>query len=345
MKNSSLVAFVKTEQSKKGVFKAVERAMKLAGWKKYIKGKKIFVKINAMNTKLIPGTNTSPWVLEAVLSVLKKTKAKIYLGDGDLCSQRNVNLASDVWGYKKIAERHNAEFVHLTDDKQIEVDMVGVIGKTSISKTLAECDAIISIPAIKTHVWSTISGSIKNMFGCLPRERHLLHLQLSDALIDLNKFLKPCFTVVDCTVSLEGNGPRTGIPRVCDAIFASADLVAADSAGAYFMGFNPQDIMHLRLAAERGLGSLNFKVKGDIDRFIIQNFKKPGDTIVTKSHKILRHSFLEKYFFRTRLFALLKAMAYSYNMFYWYHFKGKPKAGWIRNNTGYTEEFSDVQES
>lgn len=345
MKNPSLVAFVKTEQSKEGIFKAVERAMNMAAWKKYIKSKKIFVKINAMNTKLIPGTNTSPWVLEAVLSVLQKTKAKVYLGDGDLCSQRNVNPAADLWGYKQIAEKYNAKFVHLTNDEQVEVNMAGVIGKTSISKTLYGCDALISIPTIKTHVWSTISGSIKNMFGCLPRERHLLHLQLSDALTDLNKFLKPCFAIVDCTVSLEGNGPRTGIPRVCDTIFASHDLVAADSAGAYFMGFNPQDIRHLRLAAERGLGNMNFRIKGDVGNFVIQNFKKPNDTIVTKSHKMLRHSVLEKYFFRTKLFALLKAMAYSYNMFYWYYFKGRPKADWVRDNTGYKEEFSDVHKS
>lgn len=338
------VAFIKNKQSKEGVFEAVKKAMELAEWRKFVKGQKIFLKINAMNTLLIPGTNTSPWVLESVLRILKKTKAKFYVGDGDLCSQKNVNLASKVWGYKKIAQKYNAEFVHLTDDEQVEVDMGGVIGKTHISKKLSECDCLISIPTIKTHVWSTISGAIKNMFGCLPRERHLLHMQLADALVDLNKYLKPCFTVIDCTISLEGSGPRTGIPKVCDAVFASGDLVAADSAGAKFMGFNHQQIDHLVLGNREKLGSQNFKLVGDNTKFIQQDFKHPADTIVTKSHKKLRSSFLEKYFFRTKLFEFLKSFAYLYNMFYWYNFKGKPRAEWIKNNTGYGDEFKNVQE-
>ncbi len=342
---TSKVAFVKNIQSKEGVFAAVKRAMELAGWRKYVKGKKIFLKINAMNIKLIPGTNTSPWVLEAVLVVLRRLNARVYIGDGDLCSHKNVDISADVWGYKKIAEAYGAEFVHLTNDSQKKVNMSGVIGLTSVSEKLAECDCIISLPAIKTHVWSTISGAVKNMFGCLPRERHLLHLQLADALVDLNNYLKPCFAVVDCTVSLEGSGPRTGIPKVCDAIFASRDLVAVDSAGAAFMGFNPEAIKHLRLAGEKGLGNTNFELIGDVRHFVVQHFKRPADTVVTRMHKTLRNSFLEKYFFRTGLFEVLKAMAYSYNMFYWYYFKGRPKAVWIRKNTGYQEEFSNVEKS
>lgn len=341
----SKVAFVKNAQSKEGVFAAVKRAMKLAGWRRYIKGKKIFLKINAMNIKLIPGTNTSPWVLEAVLFMLKKLNARVYVGDGDLCSHKNVVLSSKVWGYKKIAEAYGAEFVHLTNDSQKKVDMGGVVGLTSVSETLAGCDCIVSLPTIKTHVWSTISGAVKNMFGCLPRKRHLLHLQLADALACLNGYLKPCFTIVDCTVSLEGSGPRTGIPRVCDAIFASNDLVAADSAGAAFMGFNSEEIKHLKLASEKGIGSTDFKLVGDTNSFIIQHFKHPSDTIVTKAHKLLRNSFFEKYFFRTWLFEALKAMAYSYNMFYWYYFKGRPKARWVIKNTGYGEEFLNVKKS
>jgi uncharacterized protein (DUF362 family) len=37
-------------------------------------------------------------------------------------------------------------------------------------------------------------------------------------------------------------------------VFAGADVMAVDTIAAYFMGFNPQNIPHLKLAAENGIG-------------------------------------------------------------------------------------------
>jgi hypothetical protein len=71
-KLKSKVAFVKVKHEENGVQKAVIRAMKLANWKRYVRGKKIFVKINGISDQLVPGQCTSPWVIDAVLSELRK---------------------------------------------------------------------------------------------------------------------------------------------------------------------------------------------------------------------------------------------------------------------------------
>ncbi len=62
------------------------------------------------------------------------------------------------------------------------------------------------------------------------------------------------FTLADGTIAMEGNGPRTGTPKICNVIFASNDLVSLDSSVASFMGIElPQ---HVKTAHQRGLGDL-----------------------------------------------------------------------------------------
>ena len=54
------------------VFDAVEKAMNLASWKRYVKGETVLLKTNAVWDKVYPCAVTSPMVLEGVLRMVKK---------------------------------------------------------------------------------------------------------------------------------------------------------------------------------------------------------------------------------------------------------------------------------
>ena len=118
---------------------------------------------------------------------------------------------------------------------------------------------IIHLPTIKTHVFTTTTGAMKNAFGGLLNERrHWTHPVIHETLVDLlmiqKKIHRGVFAVMDGTFAGDGPGPRCMVPHVKNVILASADQVAIDAVAAKLMGFDPLSIKFIRLAHDLGLG-------------------------------------------------------------------------------------------
>ena len=67
--------------------------------------------------------------------------------------------------------------------------------------------------------------------------------------------MRPALAVMDGTVGLEGNGPKSGRPRVVDRVLCSSDPVALDTIQAIMMGIDPATVVHLAKCAARGIGT------------------------------------------------------------------------------------------
>ena len=119
---------------------------------------------------------------------------------------------------------------------------------------------MVHLPTVKTHVYTTMTGAMKNAFGGLLREnRHWAHTDIHATLVDLLAIQKEIhagmFAVMDGTICGDGAGPRAMIPVVKDYVLASDDMVAIDAVSAWLMGFDPMsDVDCIRMAHERGLG-------------------------------------------------------------------------------------------
>ena len=118
---------------------------------------------------------------------------------------------------------------------------------------------IIHLPTMKTHVFTQMTGAMKNAFGGLLFEkRHWTHSVIHETLVDLlaiQKEIHPgLFAVMDGTFAGDGPGPRCMVPQVKNYILASGDMVAIDAVAAKMMGFDPLSIKFIRLAHEQGLG-------------------------------------------------------------------------------------------
>ena len=79
---------------------------------------------------------------------------------------------------------------------------------------------------------------------------------------------------------MEGDGPNVpkGKPKPLGIILAGEDGLAVDAVGCTIIGIDPWDVTHLRLAAERGLGTIDLdeiKVLGEPIEKIMNPFKKP----------------------------------------------------------------------
>jgi len=342
------VAFVKVKEvSKRGISDAVKKAMELANWKKYVKGKKIFVKINGISDQVVPGQCTSPYVIEPVLEELKKLDAEISMGDADLAAAKQLNRAAKYWGFIKLAKKHKVKFVNLSEDKLIKTKVNGKIFKElEIPKTLLDADCIVNIPVAKTHCLTSLTCCLKNHWGMVPRGvRHNYHLVADQCIADINHFFKKTtFNVVDATICMEDNAPRTGIPIVTNAIFASNDRVATDTAVAKFMGYeNYKEIPHIVKSEEMGVGERKFRIVGD--KLEIHNFKKPRPNIQPIffwEMSLRKVPLINWIIFRTKIFSIFAWIATKYNTFYWYNVYGKKYIRKIINETEYGKLYKPI---
>jgi hypothetical protein len=186
---------------------------------------------------------------------------------------------------------------------------------------------------VKTHIYTTTTGAMKNAFGgLLNTKRHYTHTWIHETLVDLLAIQKEIhsgiFTIMDGTICGNGPGPRTMIPVEKDYIVASADSVAIDAVAAKIMGFDPMSISYIKYAHEDGLGTGRIEeieiVGEDISRI---NFKfSVGNNLASKVGNILWFGHLrslQKLLFRTPIVYLFVFGSYFYHDYIWWPVKGK----------------------
>ena len=184
-------------EGKEDVINAVHKSMELANWKKHVTGEKVFLKPNYLSKRLVPGQCTSPWVLEAVVQKLQEEQFKLIMGDTDVATIRQLKEATRLWGCQDLCKKYNIPFINLSRSKKVKVNLDGdVFKELYLPEILLKVDSIVTLPVLKTHNVTKMTGALKNQWGCLPRVRHQYHLKAHDCIPDINKFLKVKFAVM-----------------------------------------------------------------------------------------------------------------------------------------------------
>jgi uncharacterized protein (DUF362 family) len=270
----SKVALVRT--SAKSVLADYHRAMNLAGYQDVIdKDADTGLKVNISWHFFYPASSTTPWQLEGVIRAMKKDGYSSDLIHA--CHNRTVVIDAHLGERENkqidVIRAHGLRNVHLYEGEEwINVrDAVGDLTKDflclnevfpkgfSIPKRFIG-ENIIHLPTVKTHIFTTTTGAMKNAFGGLLNEhRHWTHPVIHETLVDLlmiqKKIHKGVFAVMDGTFAGDGPGPRCMIPHVKNVVLASEDQVAIDAVAAHMMGMDPlKDLKFVRLAHDLGLG-------------------------------------------------------------------------------------------
>ena len=232
---------------------------------------------------------THPEVVRAVIRWVKQFKPKkIYLCDSSGTAKTGVTEnAMKVSGLKSVCEEEDVECIPFekTERKIYQVSNPLELEEITSSILLDEVDLIINLPKIKTHGQCLLTCCIKNMFGTLllgnKAKTHAMTSKIerfSAALADIYSVSKPNLTVVDGYLCQEGQGPSAGEVVKMDVILAGYDPVAIDSIACQITGINPKDVIHLRMAEKKGLGTMNLdniKLLGDSVQKVYRKFKKP----------------------------------------------------------------------
>ena len=269
----SKVAILRTSPAT--VLRDYHELMNLAGYQDIIKkDADTALKINISWHFFYPGSSTTPWQLDGVIRALKVDGYDPDLIHG--CHNRTVVIDAHLGERENkqvnVTDAHNLRNVHLYEGEEwISIgDAVGDLTKKFLC--LNEVypqgfmiprrfigENIIHLPTVKTHIFTTTTGAMKNAFGGLLNERrHWTHPVIHETLVDLlmiqKKIHRGVFAVMDGTLVGDGPGPRCMIPHVKNVILASADQVAIDAVAAKLMGMDPLSIKFIKLAHELGLG-------------------------------------------------------------------------------------------
>ncbi|MBA13616.1 MAG: DUF362 domain-containing protein [SAR202 cluster bacterium] len=317
--------------------------MQLAEYKDYLEPSlDVILKINTSWQHYYPACSTSPWQLDGVITALK--------GDGfnNIIPAHNGTVVVDSREgelnnkHKSVQEMHNLKSVHLEDMKWIpfnEINDLLVLDKIykkgiHIPEILVDKN-IIHLPTMKTHVFTTITGAMKNAFGGLLNfQRHWTHSVIHETLVDLLRIQKRIhpgiFAVTDGTFAGSGSGPRAMSWHEKNIIIAGADQVAVDAVSAHMMGFDPLEIPFIKIAHESGLGCgdiKNIEVLGEDVKKVNWNFNV-GNTFASKGQKLIYWGPLkplEKILLRSWLTPLAYIASNLYHNKYWLNVIGKKR--------------------
>jgi len=322
------------------------RVMELAGFEAALpKDKETILKINISWQTWYPACSTVPWQLEGVIKTLQEA------GYQNLSGAHNDTVVVDAYvgernnKQKYVVDKYGVRNVHLYEPqyrwvryepKEPFLVLDKVYPEGLYIPELLVGRNIIQLPTVKTHVFTTITGAMKNAFGgLLHRKRHWTHGVIHETLVDLLQIQQDIhpglFAVMDGTFAGDGPGPRAMRWHEKDILLASADQVAIDAISAKLQGFDPMSIKFIRLAHEKGLGvgdPSQIKVVGhDISQEPAWGFVQE-DTFASKGQKMIYHGWLhplEGLMLRTPLVPWSYFASNFYHNVYWYPFVGRKR--------------------
>jgi uncharacterized protein (DUF362 family) len=284
----STVALVKTTPAT--VRKDTHAVMNLAGYQDVLaKDADTALKVNISWHFFFPGSSTTPWQLDGVIAAMKRDGYDPALMHA--CHNRTVVIDAHLGEAENkqlpVVQAHGLRNIHLYegDEPWMHIrDAVGDLADRFLCLNDVYPDGfmipkrfigenILHLPTVKTHVFTTTTGAMKNAFGGLLNERrHWTHPVIHETLVDLlmiqQRIHRGVFAVMDGTFAGDGPGPRCMVPHVKDVMLASADQVAIDAVAAKLMGFDPMSIKYIRMAHDRGLGCgdpRDINIAGDVE--------------------------------------------------------------------------------
>lgn len=238
----------------------------VGGIRRFIgKGEKVLLKPNAAWDRVPEqGVNTNPVLVGEMVRQCRIAGATdIMVTDYGSRDPQRVFSRS---GIREAVEKNGGRVILLEDDDFLIDDLDGkFITDWPVLKYTFEVDRFINMPIAKHHGLVYGTASMKNFFGAIGGIRDPLHDKIDQAIVDLAAYFRPTLTVVDATRVLTRTGPQGGSiddVEVYDSVICSTDQVAADSRASEFLGLSGREIPHVVLAAEQGLGEIDYRRAG-----------------------------------------------------------------------------------
>jgi uncharacterized protein (DUF362 family) len=177
-----------------------------------------------------------------------------------------TRVAFDGADYYPMFKRTGVKHYHFEEEPQVEIRYAHASRLRDYVFTpepIAKADFFVNCPKFKSHPWTTVTFAMKNYIG-IQDDRHRLidhDHRLDEKIADLQHIIQPQFMAIDAITAGEGR-MLTPIPFDLGLVIMGNSQVAFDAVCCRIIGVDPATVAHIRLAAERGFGTLD---PGDIE--------------------------------------------------------------------------------
>lgn len=335
------VAVLRT--SPETVLDDIARLMDLAGYRAALPADHdTILKVNISWQTWYPACSTTPWQIEGVARKLQAD------GYGNLSAAHNKTVVVDAYvgernnKQKAVVDGYGLRNIHLYEPEVAWVRYTPKAPMLVLDRIFPDGILlpeyffdrnIIHLPTVKTHVFTTITGAMKNAFGgLLTEKRHWTHSVIHETVVDLlaiqQEIHSGIFAVMDGTFAGDGPGPRAMRWHEKDILLASADQVAIDAVSAKIQGFDPMGLEFIRLAHDQGFGIgdpkdieiVGYDISAEDWHFVQE------DTFASRGQRLIYHGPLkpfENVLLRTPLVPWSYFASNLYHNVYWYPFVGR----------------------
>lgn len=236
----------------------------LGGLSAYVKpGMRVALKCNL----LLPmrpeqGGTTHPALVTSLIRAIQKIGATPFIIDspGGPYNKAMLRTVYQTTGMHAASRETGVELNYDTSAVETASPSALWLKRMRILRPLADADAVIDLPKLKTHGFMLYTGAVKNMFGAIPgTEKAEYHLRMKapedfrKAMVDICETVNPVLTVMDAVEAMEGNGPSAGTVKNANMLIASPSPYALDLGAAWLAALPIERIYTIREAAERGL--------------------------------------------------------------------------------------------
>ena len=257
------VIAVASKRDPAGLVRAAMEA--LGGIGKFVRpGAKVLVKPNiAWACRPEQAATTNPEVVAEIVRLCRKAGAReVKVTDHGL--DRPEALVLGITGIQEAAERAGAQVrpaLSPAEFERVTLRRGKALKSADVLRDVLRADVFINVPIAKVHNSTELTLGCKNLMGTV-WDRGAWHSSpsLDQAIADYAAEIRPHLVVLDAVRLLLTNGPK-GPGRVEERgmVIAGADPLAVDAYGATLFARRPEEIAHLRLAHEMGVGEINLK--------------------------------------------------------------------------------------
>lgn len=284
--NKSRVALVRCNTyDEEQVYEAVKAGVDLLdGISNFIRSEeKIILKPNVLiGTNPQKCVTTHPSVFKAAGRLLQDASAKVYYGDSSSFGKCEWNMKRA--HLKQEADQLGIQLADFDSGRSVSHKEALLIKSFVIANGVLDSDGLVSLPKLKTHPFTRLTGAVKNQFGCIPGLlKSQYHVKLPNPydfatmLVDLNTLIRPRLFIMDGIMAMEGNGPRSGKPKNLGVLLLSNDPIAIDSIACRIIDLDPEAVPTSKPGERAGLGVYHYgdiEVVGEnIESFIDVNFE------------------------------------------------------------------------
>ncbi len=266
-----------------------------------LRGKrKIYIKPNLSHPEYLPGVVTSPELMRHLVGLLRDGNNEVVVGESNGFNYP-CWTAFDKTGVQAAVEAAGGTVINLSEDNVVEVKFQepSPVKRLFLPKTILDADAVVDLPLMKTHEFTTYSGAIKNLFGCIPSNRRIyLHPYLPDVFYRLYTLFKPQLTIMDARIGIEGNGPTKGNPVKMDLMLTGDDALTVDVVSAKVMMLDWKSTYLGYIANKTGLHEADIQMEGLPVDAVARRFEPPRIDLPVKAQMMIyQHEYLTKMLF------------------------------------------------